>query len=84
MKTDIIPAPLPLERGLIARLAIQCTCPDTGHTGSFLFTGPTHRASQSRVSPVFHDLYEMFTSPAFRADWQEVVNGNAGHGYIKR
>ena len=81
MKTDIIPHPLPLPRGLIARVAIQCDCPDTGHTGSFLFTGATHRASGSRVSPVYDDLAELF--PAVRAEWREVTPGNCANGYTK-
>lgn len=65
MKTETIPhQPF---RGLIARVAIQCTCPDTGHTGTFLFSGETWRAKGSRVSPVYDDCYEML--PAIRRDW---------------
>lgn len=81
MQTSSIPHPLPLPRGLTARVAIQCDCPDTGHTGSFLFSGESHRSAGSRVSPVYDDLSELF--PAVRADWQEVVPGNCGHGYTK-
>lgn len=46
--------------GTLAYLAIQCTCPDTQQTGSFLFTGETHRNPDSRVSPVFDDCVELF------------------------
>ena len=79
---NTIPYPLPLPRGLIARVAIQCTCPDTGAVGSFLFTGESHRTSCSRVTRVFADLAELF--PAVRADWEEVTPGNSGNGYTKR
>ncbi len=81
MKTSVIPHSLPLPRGLIARVAIQCTCPDTGATGSFLFSGESHRNKLSRVSPVYDDLAELF--PAVRAEWQEVTDGNCGNGYTK-
>ncbi len=54
--------------GTIARTAIQCTCPDTGKTGSFLYTGTSHRESGSRVSPVCRDLAELYTWTA-ENDW---------------
>ena len=82
MKNSDIPHPIPLARGLIARVAIQCICPDTGAEGSFLFSGPSHRASGSRVTPVYDDLADLF--PAVRADWQEVTEGNCANGYTKR
>lgn len=81
MKTAAIPHYPPIPRGLIARVAIQCVCPDTGETGSFLFSGESHRASCSRVSPVYDDLAELF--PAVRAEWREVVEGNCAHGFSK-
>lgn len=82
MKSEIIPHSLPLFNGLIARVAIQCVCPDTGITGSFLFSGDSHRASQSRVSPIYSDLAELF--PAVLADWDEVVPGNCAYGLTYR
>lgn len=82
MKTTSIPHSLPLPRGLIARVAIQCPCPDTGHIGSFLFSGESHAAAGSRVSPVYDDLAELF--PAIRAEWDEVTPGNCGNGYTRR
>lgn len=83
MKTVIIPHHLPLARGLISRLAIQCVCPDTGHKGSFLFTGESPKTKLSRVSPVYDDLTELF--PAVRAaGWASVGGGgNCGMGYVK-
>lgn len=82
MITTAIPHSLPIPRGLFARVAVQCTCPDTGATGSFLFTGESHRTSCSRVTPVYADLAEMF--PAIRADWEQVAPGDCGYGYTKR
>jgi hypothetical protein len=54
-----IPHCLPLANGLLASMAIQCQCPDTGEIGTFLFTGESHRGSGSRVTPVM-DVYELF------------------------
>jgi len=66
--------------GLVARLAIQCTCPDTGATGSFLFAGESPKSRHSRVTPIYPDLAELF--PAVKASgWQEVKDGNAGFIY---
>ncbi len=81
MKNTTIPHG-PIFKGTIARLAIQCDCPDTGETGSFLFTGESHRAKGSRVTPVYDDLSELF--PAVRAEWEEVTSGNAGDAFTKR
>lgn len=72
---DIPHTPL---RGTIARLAIQCDCPDTGATGSFLYTGESHRQRLSRVTPVYDDLAELF--PAIRAEWERISDGV----YIRR
>jgi len=69
------------RKGLIARVAIQCECPDTGATGSFLFSGESHRNKQSRVTPVYDDLHELFH--AVKADWREVTPGNCSQGFIK-
>lgn len=54
--------------GLIARTAIQCVCPDTGKTGSFLFSGESHRNKGSRVTPVFNDLTALYQFLNFN-DW---------------
>jgi hypothetical protein len=63
MKTPYEIAPK-LERylptGLIARIATQCIDPVTGKTGSFLFTGDSHKEEDSRVSPLFGNLSDLF------------------------
>ena len=82
MKTDSIPHSLPLPRGLIARVAIHCVCPDTGDEGCFLYSGESHRTKGSRVSLVYPDLAALFQ--AVRSDWQEVQDGNCAYGYTKR
>jgi hypothetical protein len=46
--------------GLIAYAAIQCTHPETGETGDWLYTGSSHREQDSAVSPVFPDLIGLF------------------------
>ena len=71
------------RRGLIARVAIQCQCPDTGETGTFLFSGESHRNKLSRVTPVFDDLHELLTT-LNRADsnWEEVKTGDCSLGFI--
>jgi hypothetical protein len=48
-----------LPNGLIARVAIQCEHPVTHQTGSFLFSGDTHRNADSVHSPCLPDLYEL-------------------------
>jgi hypothetical protein len=77
MTTKLPHAPF---RGLIARPAIQCTCPDTGETGCFLFSGETHRAAGSRVTPVFADCVALFS--ALRGQWEQVGHGLDVHAYI--
>ena len=69
-------------KGTIARLAIQCDCPDTGATGSFLFVGESHRNKKSRVTPVYDDLYEL--CQAIGKDWEEVRGSVADCAFIKR
>ena len=69
-------------KGLIARVAIQCDCPDTGKTGSFLYSGESHRNKHSRVTPIYDDLHELFH--AVKPDWQEVTPGNCSSGFTKR
>ena len=80
MKTQVIPRSTPIFTGTIARLAIQCICPDTGEKGSFLFTGESHFNKGSRVTPVYEDLQELFSS--VKPDWREIQDGNAGLGFI--
>ena len=72
----------PPVKGTIARVAINCDCPDTGITGDFLYTGESHRTKGSRVSPVYDDLFELF--PAVLTDWEEIIPGNCSFGYSKR
>lgn len=64
---------------MAARVAIQCDCPDTGLTGSFLFVGESHRAKHSRVSPVYDDLAEMFPA-VIGAGWKQTPD-NCATGY---
>ena len=81
MKETSIPH-LPYN-GLIARVAIQCECPDTGVTGTFLFSGESHRSKHSRVTPVYNDLHELLTSLNFpNSNWTEVQDGNCSFGFI--
>jgi hypothetical protein len=49
-----------LPKGTVARVAIQCKCPDSGETGSFIFTGESYKISGSRVSPVFPSLLDLY------------------------
>jgi hypothetical protein len=42
------------------RYTCQCTHPDTGRTGCWLFAGSSHRARRSAVSPVFSSLSDLF------------------------
>jgi hypothetical protein len=69
------------KKGLIARLAIQCVCPDTGETGDFLFSGESHRNKQSRVTPIYHHLGALFD--AVKPDW-EIISNKAPMSFIKR
>lgn len=84
MKTISLPH-IP-QAGDRASLAIQCTCPDSGETGSFLYIGSHyHNPGQSgrRCSPVYPSLVELF--PAVRAaGWHEETAGNSGNGYTFR
>jgi len=45
---------------MTGKIATQCICPNTGKTGSFLFEGPSHREKDTRLSPLFRDLGELF------------------------
>ena len=70
--------------GTIAKLAIQCVCPDTGKTGCFLFTGESHRTKHSRVTPIYSDLLAMFIDlKTDGSEWKETINGNCAYGFIK-
>ena len=46
--------------GTIGRIAIQCVNPETQETGSFLYTGPSHRDKGAIVSPVFGGVLELY------------------------
>lgn len=50
----------PEFNGTIARLAMQCTHPVLKKTGTWLFTGDSHRIVGSGVSPLFADCLECF------------------------
>lgn len=65
-------------KGTIAKLAIQCTDPDSGEVGCFLFTGDSHRIEGSRCSPVFDDLVPLFNWTKDNA-WEERSIGVAMH-----
>ncbi len=69
-------------KGLIARLAIQCPCPDTGVKGSFLFSGESYQNRQSRVTPVYNGLAELFAKA--QEKWEEIIPGNAAYGFMRR
>jgi hypothetical protein len=56
---NIRPNPQP-KIGTIAQVAIQCRNPCTEETGTFLFTGNSHRNTSSVVSPTFSDIWELF------------------------
>lgn len=73
----IHPEPLrPLFRGTICRIACQCTDPETGIVGDWLFTGDDWREAGSRVTPVFDSFYELcqWTN---RGRWAQVGHGSS-------
>lgn len=84
MKTDSLPH-IP-QAGDRATVAIQCTCADSGETGSFLYIGRHYDnpgVSGRRCSPVYPSLIELFQ--AVKADgWKEETAGNSGNGYTFR
>jgi len=49
----------PLMRGTICRIASQCIDPETGNTGTWLFSGQDHREKDSRRTPLFPDFYSL-------------------------
>lgn len=65
-------------KGTIARLAIGCSFPETGETGSWLFTGGDHREKGTAVSPLFNDVAEACKWAALNR-WRSC--GNAGFIY---
>ena len=48
-------------KGTLCDVASQCVDPETGVTGSWLFSGGSHKEPDARVTPVFKDLHECFT-----------------------
>ena len=71
----MMPHPLPIFKGTIARVAIQCVCPDTSAVGDFLFTGESPQIKGSRVTEVFVDLEPLFRS--IKPEWEQV-----GYAYV--
>jgi hypothetical protein len=61
--------------GTTAQVAVQCRCANTRKLGSFLFVGESHRNYDSRVSPVFDNVGELFAW-CHRENWIG-VNGSA-------
>ncbi len=43
-----------------AQYTIQCTHPETGRQGCWIFRGDTHRAAGTSLSPFFPDLLDLF------------------------
>lgn len=44
----------------IARFTICCVHPELKKTGSWLFTGESHRIPGTSISPFFNDVAELF------------------------
>lgn len=65
--------------GLIARTATQCACPNSGETGSFLYSGDSHKEKGSRVTPVCADLCELYAY--LRENRWESVGHNGAYVY---
>jgi hypothetical protein len=65
--------------GTLVRTAIQCQHPVTGETGSFFFSGNTHRDPASVHSPVFPSLYDLYRWA--RDNGFEPVPGTAEYRY---
>ena len=58
--------------GLMVDIAIECTCPDTGKTGCWFFSGESHRNAGSRQTPIFADLGDLFHW-AVRNRWEPIA-----------
>lgn len=68
----IAPLTRQVPSGLIASAAQICVDPETGATGSFFFSGDSHRTLGSRVSPVFADTHELFQWAIDSGLWESV------------
>ena len=66
--------PRKVFQGTLAQVAIQCIDPETGMTGSWLFTGLSHRELGSRVTPVFADVYDLTQN--LKGQWESVTLGH--------
>ena len=73
----VIPCDSP---GVRASLAIQCACPDTGKTGSFLFLGDSHRVPGTRVTIVYPHLANLIREES--RDWKQIPGD--GLTYVRR
>lgn len=58
----------------LAQVAVHCTDPETNQVGTFLFIGDSWRKPNSRVSPVFPGLAELYAWAAI-AGWKECPEG---------
>lgn len=48
-----------LFKGTVASMAMQCDYPINGKTGTFLYTGESHKDSGAIVSPLFDSVYDL-------------------------
>lgn len=83
MDLSNLPRSTPLLSGLIARVAIQCPCPDTGEVGCFLFSGDSVKVRGSRVSQVYACIAELLwdaNQPG--SQWHQVTPGNCANGFV--
>lgn len=63
-----------IPHGTLATRTIQCTHPDTGETGDWLFICGDHRAKERSVSPCFSELFDLYRW-AKENNWEELGQG---------
>lgn len=78
MKTEMALPIRPLARGTVCRTAMQCTDPETGKVGDWLFTGDDWRIKGTRCTPVFEDFYALCRWNIDGGRRFEVVGGHPG------
>lgn len=59
-----------IPTGLLATYTVQCTFPETGETGCWLFSGEDHKKEGTAISPFFKDLGEFFKW-CYANEWEE-------------